>query len=433
MVWVIAYVTLKMFNLSLSARIRLALVAVSVFSSLVFAIMTHQVVEHFEQTTLKIHLRHDLERFIFQYKDTKEIVNVRLSDLHYLKFPVTQKAKIPKKFRGLGTGEHEIEMDYGEDIVFVVEDESFIQIMLSEQERFEGYEELVNKVVMVISVFIVLFSLLVSYWLSGHILKPIKRLTDYLANDESHQLLDKPIDLDLQKDEVGYLAKNFNQYIYKITQLLHREQLFTADISHELRTPLMIIKSATELLQLQPKSGQQGEAQLKQIEVSVNEMQDLLDTFLSLARDKNKHQHNAISDSVESILEKRLEYWLPYASGLNVKIHSHVEAGVVTQFSIPLFSTVLNNLIKNALHHSHSEAVDIYLNNDRLMVCDHGPELSDEFQRVLFNAYEKGDPTSEGLGMGLSIVKRICEYQGWQVKYQYHDEQGSCFKIEFNS
>lgn len=432
MVWVIACEKAKMIELSLSSRIRFSLIATSVFSILIFVTVTELFIEHFEENTIKAHLRHDFERFIKQHENESDFVENQLADLHYLKYPTNEKGAISDVYKNMPHGEHEVDKEYGEDIVFVQQDKDFTHILVSQQEGFERDEVAANQILLILALLIILIAIMVSYSLSQRILRPIKRLTDYLQSHKSHNLLEEPIDLEFQKDEVGYLASSFNQYIIKITQLLHREQLFTGDISHELRTPLMVIKSAAELMQLQTASGPSGAAHLKQIDASVKEIEDLLDTFLSLARDKNKHQHNAISDRVERIINKRMDYWQPLAVNKGISIISHIDDGIQRECSIPLFSTVINNLVKNALHHSDSNIIDIHLSETELRVCDHGVALSDEFQKILFNAYQKADPSTEGLGLGLSIVQRICEHQNWRVQYQHTDEQGSCFKIIFS-
>lgn len=432
MAWVTACERAKMIELSLSSRIRFSLIATSVLSILIFVIVTELFIDHFEENTLKVHLHHDLERFIFQYENVNEAADIQVADLRYLKYSLREKDGIPNLFQGMSHGEYEIDRAYGEDIVLVQEDKHFIHILVSQQEDFEGDEVAANQILLILAMVIIFISVVVSYGLSQRILSPIKRLTNYLSTNNDHSLLEKAIDIKFQKDEVGYLANSFNQYIFKINQLLHREQLFTGDISHELRTPLMIIKSATELMQLQEIKDGKESHQLKQIEASVMEIEDLIDTFLSLARDKKLHKHNAISSNVATILNERMEYWQPIIKGRGVNINCHVEGEIQRECSTPLFSTVVNNLIKNALHHSHSNNIDIHLTEKKLSVCDHGAALNEEFQKVIFNAYQKADPSSEGLGLGLSIVQRICDHQGWQVKYQHTAQQGSCFKIKFS-
>jgi signal transduction histidine kinase len=420
-----------MIKLSLAQRIRYSLILVSTLSALLFSIIAQLFIESFEDNTLKAHLRNDLQHYIQQYKNHNDDVALHTPDAYFLKFSINDLTRIDEELRNLNEGEHEIVRPYGEDMVFVKDINQKRYILMSKQESFEQFESISSITLMIATASVLLLSLIVSFLLGKRILKPITQLTQTLKEKNENQFDHQALNIIDQHDEVGFLVHSFNQYLNKITQLLQREQLFTSDISHELRTPLMIIKSSVELLHSQPDPSKQSELLIK-IDSSVNEIQELIDTFLSLAREKNQHQSNVITQRADRILLKRLEYWQAYANNQGIAIHSHIDDPIQAVFSVPLLSTVISNLIKNALLHSHSKQIDIYLSNTHIKVQDHGPKISDELQSVLFDAFQKGDPLSSGLGLGLSIIKRICEHQQWQVRYEYDEDQGSAFIIEFN-
>jgi signal transduction histidine kinase len=420
-----------MIELSLAQRIRYSLILVSTLSALLFSAIAHLFIEDFEDNTLKVHLRNDLLHYIQQYKNSDGTIKIHMNDAYFVKYTIGQNQDVDEELKDFSQGEHEVIRPYGEDIVFVKDIDQSRYIMLSKQEGFEKFESVSSMTLIIATLSILLLSLLVSSLLSKRILRPITHLTQTLKAKNENQLDHQALDMVQQHDEVGFLIQSFNQYLNKITQLLKREQLFTSDISHELRTPLMIIKSSVELLNSQPDPAKQGDLLVK-IDSSVNEIQELIDTFLSLAREKNQHQSNLLTEKIDTILLKRLEYWQAYASSQNVTITPYIDTQIHKMCSVPLFSTIISNLIKNALLHSNSKKIDIYLNDHSIKVQDHGPKINDDLKAVLFDAYQKGDPLSSGLGLGLSIIKRICEHQHWQVRYEYDETQGSAFIIEFN-
>lgn len=418
-------------KLSLAQRIRYSLALVTTLSALLFSTIGHLFIEEFEDNTLKVHLRNDLSHYIQQYKESDKTIKLHMADAYFVKYKIGQNQGIDDELKDFTEGEHEVVRPYGEDLVFVKDINQYRYILVCKQEGFEKFENISSMTLIVATLSVLFLSLIISTLLSKRILKPITELTEALKTKHENKFDNQMISIPKQQDEVGFLIISFNQYINKITQLLKREQLFTSDISHELRTPLMIIKSSVELLNNQPDPVKQTNLLVK-IDTSVNEIQDLIDTFLSLAREKNQHQSNILTEKIDHILLKRLDYWQAYANKQNITISAHIEPNIQNECSVPLFSTVISNLIKNALLHSTSKTVDIYLNNHSVKVVDHGPKINDDLKAVLFDAYQKGDPLSNGLGLGLSIIKRICEHQQWQVRYEFDESQGGAFIIDFN-
>lgn len=420
-----------MIKLSLAQQIRYTLVLITTLSALLFSTIAHFLIEDIEYNTFKAHLRNDLSHYIEEYKNDNDFIRVDLKDAYFVKYKIGDNAHLGPEIKYFTQGEHELKRPYGEDFVFVKDQGLHRYLLINKQEAFEKFESTSKLTLIIASFTVLLFSLITSWLLSKRILKPISELTKQLKFKYENQLNHQPISIQPTQDEVGFLVKNFNQYINRITQLLHREQLFTSDISHELRTPLMVIKSSIELLNSHPDQEKQRKL-LNKIDSSTNEIQALIDTFISLAREKNQHQSNVLTQKLDAILIKRLEYWQPYAHQQNIKLTAHITPDIQTECSIPLFSTVVSNLIKNALLHSNSRLIDIHLSNESIRVIDHGPEISDDLKAVLFDAYQKGNTTSAGLGLGLSIIKRICEHQDWTVSYNFDSLQGSAFIIQFH-
>lgn len=431
MAWAIACGTTKMFNFTLSQRIRYALVIVSTLSALLFSAIAHFLIEDFEDNILKVHLKNDLNHFIQHYKDEHQTIQLHLEDVYFVKYPIHDNAKIDDELKDFVEGEYELIRPYGEDMVFVKDLNHERYILVSKQEHFEHLES-ISTITLFTATFSILFlSLLVSQLLVKRILRPIRTLTGELKRKHKNELDHQPITLSTQKDEVGFLVDSFNQYLEKISQLLQREQLFTSDISHELRTPLMVIKSSVELLEAKEKDC--DPVLLSKINQSIQDIQELIDTFLSMARDKSKNQSNLTHANAKDIVQQRIEFWQNQAQQQNRYIHFHCDTEIHLTVSAPQLSTIVNNLIKNALHHSQNTQIDVYLSNDTLTVMDHGQEMPSKLQDVMYDAYQKANPTSDGLGLGLSIIKRICEHLNWSVQYQFAPEHGSAFIVKFSN
>ncbi|MNV58117.1 Sensor protein KdpD [compost metagenome] len=101
-------------------------------------------------------------------------------------------------------------------------------------------------------------------------------------------------------------------------------------------------------------------------------------------------------------------------------------------FPAPLLRAVLSNLIRNSLQYAGPQArVVITAGPDFMQVADNGPGIPAERQASIFNPFVRGEqPDAGNLGLGLSLVQRICEHQGWRVSLESRPGQGSLFRVE---
>ncbi|MFF7708532.1 ATP-binding protein [Pseudomonas sp. NPDC007930] len=235
------------------------------------------------------------------------------------------------------------------------------------------------------------------------------------------------------RNEIGTAAGAFDDTYNHLEQALQRERLFTADVGHELRTPLMAALSACEVLRDEQALTQEAAAQLARAEAAMHDMRQRLDTYLMLARgdgDCLGFPHG----SVQAVAEEQWQQWQAQATRLQVRLNLELagpaEAGPL--YPLPLLRTVLGNLLRNALQYAGAGSV-VRLRAGRgwLEVEDNGPGLAAGQQETLFLPFTRGEqPGAENLGLGLSLVKRICQHQGWAI--HVHSDVGgpTCFRLE---
>ena len=144
-----------------------------------------------------------------------------------------------------------------------------------------------------------------------------------------------------------------------LQQALQRETLFTSDVSHELRTPLMMIRSSCDLLIEKNELDDYTRQRINIISKASREIQELVDTFLTLARGKETNQECA---TLTDIIHANLGEWqkqsaakkLAFTLELEDKgaVENKGEDGYEKVYPVPMLRTVLNNLVRNAIHHT---------------------------------------------------------------------------------
>lgn len=243
---------------------------------------------------------------------------------------------------------------------------------------------------------------------------------------------------DYPPDEIGRLAAAFDATYNQLEQALRREQLFTADVGHELRTPLMVISSSCELLLDEPGLDEAGAARVRRIAAAATDMGERLDTYLMLARGRDAGGQFARESAVDAAREQ-VSAWNAVAQrrGMTLTLQADEVAGnnenaeAAPRFPAPLLRAVLSNLIRNSLQYAGPGAhVTVQAGRGYLQVADDGPGIPAERQEAIFSPFVRGSqPDNGNLGLGLSLVQRICEHQGWTVSLQSAPGQGSVFRV----
>jgi len=265
-----------------------------------------------------------------------------------------------------------------------------------------------------------------AHWLAGRVISPVTELArevaEAAADAPPHLAADKP------PDEIGELARAFDRYLARLAAFVERERAFAADASHELRTPLAVIRGAAEVLADDPALGEAQLRRVARIERAANEMSELTAALLLLAREEEAPVDEPCdcADVVAACAERHRAAAARRRNRLEVSVDAPVALDVAPAY----FAIVVDNLIRNALAHTEDGEVAVRLHADRLVVADTGSGIaSGDLERV-FERHFRG-PASAGAGIGLSLVKRICERHGWRIELHGRSGGGTVATLGF--
>lgn len=302
-------------------------------------------------------------------------------------------------------------------------------LLVREQEDFEAREQVLFDVVLAGFLLSVVGAWGLGWLLARRVMAPVIHLEEQVRHMDQLQPLAPNLAAYYPQDEVGQLAAAFDSTLGQLRHSLERERLFTSDVSHELRTPLMIIASSCELLlegtNLQPRQREQ----LTRIERACAEMRDLVQTFLILARSGPEQGHMAGNATLAQVADEQCKRWAPQmnAKGLNFSVRE--EGSDTARYNLTFLRTVMSNLLRNALHYTDTGSVTLVLETRGFRVEDTGAGIAQEQQERIFQPFTRGPQArGEGLGLGLSLVKRICSYEQWNVEVN-SGATGSTFHV----
>ncbi len=337
--------------------------------------------------------------------------------------------EIPASFIGLDDGFVEIIDETGAYYLFIRDTPQQRFMLVREQAEFEARETALFTVVFAGFILSGLAAWLLGWMMARTIIAPLARLAQQVRHRDQLLTLAPHLAPDYPKDEVGHVAAAFDATLGQLRSSLERERFFTSDVSHELRTPLMVIASSAELLET-AELDEREHRQLNRIKRASAEISELVETFLLLARANSNQNPMSGSATLEQIAHEQAKRWAPRFADQGLAFRLIIEEPNEMLFHGGFLSTVMSNLIRNALHYTAQGEVRLLLSANGFRVEDSGQGVPSEQQDDIFKPFVRGSGArGEGLGLGLSLVKRICTYQGWEVRMYSLPTKGSCFEV----
>jgi signal transduction histidine kinase len=267
-----------------------------------------------------------------------------------------------------------------------------------------------------------LLSLMLGIWLSSRVLRPVTELAQRLR-DFRRLGSAEPLAPHFANDEVGELALALDEYSARLTVMVEQDREFNSDVSHELRTPLAVIASTTELLQSSPDLTDKLRERLKRIERASRQATEMIEALLLLSRAERRGPTMGETTDAAKVAADVVESQLPQLRGKPIEIKLAVAQPLKVTAPSSVLAVVLTNLIGNAIKYTQSGEVCVRVLDDRVVIEDTGPGLKAEDAEQLFQRGVRGEGTDgSGAGLGLAIVRRLCELYGWSVTLQPRED-----------
>ncbi|MCD9117233.1 MULTISPECIES: HAMP domain-containing sensor histidine kinase [Pseudomonas] len=340
--------------------------------------------------------------------------------------------ELPKDLRHLERGFHEVfreQLSY-HAMVEIVDGRHYV--LLQDQSDFEERERVLFAVVLVGFVLSLALAVFLGWVLARRVMAPVVRLARQVRHRDQLLGLAPPLAPDYAADEVGELAVAFDATLGRLRQALTRERLFTSDVSHELRTPLMVLATSCELLLENPALDQRGRTQVERINRASEEMRELVQTFLMLAR-AQREDGGSPRLTLGQVAENLLGVWRGPIESKGLTLIFEPGQTADTLYNATFLTAVMGNLLRNALHYTDQGFIRLSLSATGFVVEDSGVGIPEEKREAMFEPFVRGnEKRGEGLGLGLSLVQRICENQGWTVSLSTMEPNGCHFEVQLN-
>ncbi|MCG8582863.1 MAG: ATP-binding protein [Bacteroidales bacterium] len=231
-------------------------------------------------------------------------------------------------------------------------------------------------------------------------------------------------------DEFEQLNEVFNAMDKKIKEDYIRLKEYTGNTSHELQTPLAIINAKLdELIQADNLTEEQIKTIAGLIETT-NRLSKTNQALIFLAKLDNRVFADAELVNFNELIRKQLENLEPLIEEAGLKVEIISTSQLSSTMNVSLAHTLILNLLKNAIRHNISNGfIKIRFDNNKLQISNSGLPVPYEPEK-LFGRFQKNSQHPQSLGIGLSIVKRICDISAISISYEQHDNE-HIFELTF--
>lgn len=291
---------------------------------------------------------------------------------------------------------------------------------------------------LIITVLLALLGGVVTYFISGHALRPIREFSDKIEEVQAQNLSDSRIEENNVK-ELNQLGISYNKMLERLSEAFEIQRQFTANAAHELRTPLALMQVQLDLYNSASHPG--NDADTLQTIKMVTEQNDKLNRMVKTLLDMSELQSVGRDDKIilDAIVEEVLADLEPLALEKNIKLIGKCEDATMIGSDILIYRLVYN-LVENAIKYNHplgQVTVTAYQRNKHvyLSVEDTGSGIPKELRERVFEPFFRVDKSRSrelgGVGLGLALVHEIVRVHDGSICIKSGKTGGTIFEVTF--
>lgn len=291
---------------------------------------------------------------------------------------------------------------------------------------------------LIITVLLALLGGVVTYFISGHALRPIREFSDKIEEVQAQNLSDSRIEENNVK-ELNQLRISYNKMLERLSDAFEIQRQFTANAAHELRTPLALMQVQLDLYNSASHPG--NDADTLQTIKMITEQNDKLNRMVKTLLDMSELQTVGRDDKIilDAIVEEVLADLEPLAVEKNIKLIGKCEDATMIGSDILIYRLVYN-LVENAIKYNHplgQVTVTAYQRNKHvyLSVEDTGSGIPKELRERVFEPFFRVDKSRSrelgGVGLGLALVHEIVRVHDGSICIKSGKTGGTIFEVTF--
>jgi signal transduction histidine kinase len=398
-------------RLSLRSRIAGTMLALVALAGVALAAWAHLADERLKRNITFDLLSEELTHFEQRMRVDRGAEPLRSARLRI--YRSSDFAELPRHIASLKPGDmHRVRSD-GRLLDVLVRDGDFGRLYITYDVTTHARQESIALLVLTLGVIaIVILAGWVAFGISRRLVDPVTALADSLTRIDPG-VRHVRIGAQFASNELAPIASSVDGFMERLDGFVEREQSFTSAASHELRTPLAVIRGAVELLEAQMLDRPAASKALARIQRAVSEMSEFTDALLMLSREE--HESNESSCEVSALLLRVIEDQRSMAPAKQIAVQ--IAAGHKLHVVAPqsMVAMVVGNVVRNAVQHGTGDSIVCRLLDHELTVSNAGALPQQDLEQ---SPPRRFTTRPGGHGMGLYLVRRICERYRWGIKLE---------------
>ena len=223
------------------------------------------------------------------------------------------------------------------------------------------------------------------------------------------------------------IFNDLNKYLIELIDRVRKNyqanKQFTQNASHELQTPLAVIKGHVEILLQSPRIGEKEFQSLAAVLQNTNRLSKINSSLILLSKIEHQRFSDTIKVNFKNVVEEILNNFKDLISIQKIRVEKSYEGTFEIEMSETLAEILIANLMQNAIRHNVEENgfIKIEINEKKFSIFNSGLPLNEKTDS-LFKRFKRNSTVEESLGLGLSIVKRICEHSDLEIIYEVQED-----------
>jgi signal transduction histidine kinase len=339
----------------------------------------------------------------------------------------------PDEFQGLGLGIHDLRTQVGKGVVHVSESGNRRLYLVFDANNVNELATYFGIVPLALMLIVLYSSAWIAYGIARRAISPVVRLARTVRNID----VETP-DLETFKAanqgqghdaEIESLSNALHHLMARVDQFVERERTFTREVSHELRSPLTVIRMASDVLLNREALDDGARAMIGKIKRSAQDMEELTEALLALARDFGGMVEKE-SVSINEVIANELARCRMIYQDIPIKLDFNEKVQILVDSPPKIAGIVFGNLIRNACAYTDEGAVVVTVHAAGVTIDDSGIGMSKEHLGRVFTPYFRAsNARGSGYGIGLSMVKRLTDRLGWIVDIQSEPDRGTQVEV----
>lgn len=297
------------------------------------------------------------------------------------------------------------------------------------QEEAEDMVQLILKITLAVVLILLITLFIINRFVLNKLWKPFNATLQQIKQFD----ISGKKEVQLQKTNITEFTE-LNTAVHLMTKKANRDyneiKNFTENASHEIQTPLAIIQSKIELLSQSENLKEEQMNMIQTISETTNRLSKLNQSLLLLTKiDNRQFEQNSVVN-LSFFIQKNINNYEELIHAKEITLTKNIQPDVTITMNETLAETLIINLLTNAIKHNvENGSIHFELNKTSLFICNTG-NIPNVDTAVYFERFKKDSDTAESLGLGLSIVKKICDIYNFNISYNFYKKL-HCIKINF--